>query len=109
MLLFIGGPVSRIWCLRTEVGMSDVRRKLSELNARYAQSGIDFQLHESQHLEYYSHGSRLSDSYRSGVVRVMGYALVVQAHTTAGTNRIPPPDVIASQAFQMQAPTAPLR
>jgi len=106
LLLFIGGPVSQS-CLRAEVGMSNIRRKLSELNARYAQRGIDFQLHESQHLECYSHGSRFSGSHRSGVVRVVDYALVVQALTTAGTNRIPPPDVIAAQALQMPAPTAP--
>lgn len=108
MLLFVGGPLSQLCCLRTEAGMSNIRRKLSELNARYAQRGIDFQLHESQHLEYYSHGSRLSGSYRSGVRRVMDYALVVQALTTAGANHIPPPHVIASQAFQMHRPTAPL-
>jgi len=106
MLLFIGGPLSQLCCIRASGGMSDIRRKLSELNARYAQRGIDFQLHESQHLEYYSHGSR--DSYSSGVRRVMAYALVVQALATAGANHIPPPHVIASQAFQMHRPTAPL-
>jgi hypothetical protein len=93
MLLFIGGPLSLMCCLRTEVGMSDIRRKLSELNARYAQRGIDFQLHESKHLEYYS----------SGAMRVTDYALVVQALTTAGANHIPPPRVIASQAFHISS------
>lgn len=106
MLLFIGGALSQLLCIGDSGGMSDIRRKLSELNARYAQRGIDFQLQESRHLEYYSRGS--SGSHRSGARTVMTYALVVQALATAGANHIPAPDVIASQALQMHRPTAPL-
>jgi hypothetical protein len=95
MLLLMGGGIGGA-CLRSSLqssAISAVHRKISELNARYAARGVDFQLHESRHLEYYR--SSLNDSdfhHRHGGYRsVTTYTLVVQALDAYGRRTIPEP------------------
>merc|ERR1712072_784927 len=106
--------------------ISAIRGKLSELNIRY-DGGIDFQLHESQHLElyrqhtsgmahdrhhgHYGHHGRIGGGGGGLALRtVISYTLVIQK-IDGGAPSIPPPHVLAEQAFQMgnrMAPSAPL-
>jgi len=96
--------------------MSDVRRKLSEFNARY-QGRCDFQLYEQQHLQLYHqsnmHGGTMQDGlihgHRGGMRMrtVKTYTLVVQALDSNGGTLVPAPDVLAAQALRQYAPTAP--
>merc|ERR1712139_400551 len=82
-ILFGGGSFGMMF-LRMSLAsraLSAVRRKISELNARFAPRGVDFQLHESRHLEYYR--SSINDDdfghRRGGYRTVVDYTLVVQA------------------------------
>jgi hypothetical protein len=95
--LFAGGSIGMTCCLsaRTNQAVSDVRRKLSELNARYAHKGVDFQLHESRHLEFYNGTSQS----RGGVRTVKDYTLVVQALDANASRSAPAPDVLR-ETFQ---------
>merc|ERR1712139_625157 len=93
-ILFGGGSFGMMF-LRMSLAsraLSAVRRKISELNARFAHRGVDFQLHESRHLEYYR-SSINDDSFRRGGYRtVVDYTLVVQALDANGRFTIPAPD-----------------
>jgi len=81
--------------------VSKLRFKLSELNARYAQKGIDWQLHESQHLEMYHRTSFNHHGGGTGVRTVKHYTLVVQALGSSGQREIPLPELLVAQALQM--------
>jgi len=122
-MIFVSGMISLIAlsCIG-ERAMSSVRRKLSELNARY-QGRCDFQLHEHQHLELYrrssmhgghchgygaaNHGHMHGHHSGMGVRTVKTYTLVVQAVDGSGGTFVPAPEVLAAQALQPYAPTAP--
>lgn len=97
-------------------GMSNVRAKISELNARFAERRVEFQLHETQHLILYRSTRRGSVMHGDGVVLGDGmhhgdvgvrartqYTLVVQA---LGPQAIPAPHVLAAQALRPSAPPA---
>merc|ERR1712039_418672 len=78
--------------------MSEVRRKLSELNARYAPEGVDFQLHESRHLVPYASFSEATGHFSTGVRRVTDYTLVIQGTPSGVAPAIPCTAVLAEQA-----------
>merc|ERR1719401_1746671 len=79
-LLFGVGGVSCMFNLArmSARSMSEVRRKLSELNARFAPQGVDFQLHESRHLVPYASFSEATGHFSTGVRRITEYTLVIQ-------------------------------
>jgi len=103
MGLFLGGMVSMI-CVRGIGGnraLDSLRRKLSELNAKYHSQGLDFDLHESRHLQMYHRHN--SDGFNSrGVRSVTTYTLVIQNLLQLGDQRIP-----NAQAMQQNRPNAP--
>jgi len=81
--------------------ISAVQCKISELNARYAARGVDFQLHESRHLEYYRSGLNDSDFHqgRGRYHTVTNYTLVIQALDAHGRRMIPEP-AVARRSFE---------
>merc|ERR1712007_344722 len=78
--------------------LTNLRQTLSGLNARYSSRlpQIDFQLHESRHLELYNR----SDARGMKVRSVKDYTLVIQVLGSAGERIIPTPDIVMAQAFQ---------
>jgi len=116
VVIFIGfftfgaGGFGNVCCLARGSAnlVSQLRLKLSNLNAEYASKGVDFQLHESQHLELYYRTNFNDDHHRTGVRTVTQYTLVVQTLGVAGERSIPAPEVIIAQAFQgFQGASAP--
>jgi len=121
-LIFFCGMASLITLSCSgERAMSSVRRKLSEFNARY-QGRCNFQLYEQQHLELYHRSSMHSGNCHAygtmqhghihrhggmGVRTVKTYTLVVQAIDGGGGTFVPASEVLAAQAMQAYAPTAP--
>jgi len=115
-MVFGCGMVSLVALACTgERAMSNVRRKLSEFNARY-QGKCDFQLYEQQHLQLYHcrheygtmhHGHIHGHGGGMRVRTVKTYTLVVQAIDSSGGTFVPAPDVLAAQALRQYAPTAP--
>eukprot|EP00932_Pfiesteria_piscicida_P014401 SRR837773.26153.p2 GENE.SRR837773.26153~~SRR837773.26153.p2 ORF type:complete len:253 (+),score=57.22 SRR837773.26153:113-760(+) len=111
-ITFASGGLSSV-CVLSRMGqraVSDLRRKLSELNARYSTRCVDFQLHESQHLELYtrhhdhaSHG-HIHHGTSTGVRTVTRYTLVIQAMQPGLQPFIPNPQVLAEQALRPSAP-----
>jgi len=109
-ILFASGPLLIMKWVgpQTQRMLQDLRRKLSELNARFAQRGIDFQLHESRHLELYRTAlTNHRHSSTTGVTTVRDYTLVVQVLSAAGDHCIPASDVLAEQALRGLSPSAP--
>jgi len=101
-VLFVGGMAS-IVCISLcrNRALDKVRRKLSELNARYQSQGVDFDLHSSRHLELYTRHN--SDGFnRTGVRTVTDYTLVIQNVLILGDRRVP-----NSQAMQNYSASAP--
>lgn len=104
-LMFGGGALGSVCCMakRNASRMTSLRFKLSELNARYAGRGIDFQLHQSSHLEMYhrnsfNHGHHGHSGGGMAVRNVTHYTLVVQA--LGDTRAIPAPEVVMAQAMR---------
>jgi hypothetical protein len=100
--MFGAGGFGNVCCMARGSAnlVSQLRLKLSNLNAEYAAKGVDFQLHESQHLQLYHSGGFNDDVRRTGLRTVVHYTLVVQTLGTAGERSIPAPEVIIAQAFQ---------
>jgi len=101
-LLFSGGGFGTVCCLSKGSAKvaSKLRLKLSELNARYAEKGIDLQLHESRHLEMYNRTSSDHHSDGMAVRTVTRYTLVVQVLGSSGQGAIPSPELIVAQALR---------
>jgi len=102
-LLSAAGAFGNVCCLAkgSATLVSKLRFKLSELNARYAKKGIDWQLHQSQHLEMYHHTGSNHHGGGTGVRTVTHYTLVVQALGSSGQREIPLPELLVAQALQM--------
>jgi len=81
--------------------VSALRFKLSELNARYSEKGIDFQRYESSHLEMYHRNSFNHHGGGMGVRTRRHYTLVVQALGSTGQREIPLPELLVAQALRM--------
>merc|ERR1712007_400488 len=81
--------------------LTNLRQTLSGLNARYSSRlpRIDFQLHESRHLELFNR-SDASGMKGMKVRSVKDYTLVIQVLGSAGERIIPTPDIVMAQAFQ---------
>jgi len=71
-----------------------LRSKLSELNVRYQESGVDFDLHSASHLRLYMSEGHLHTAKHTD------YTLVVQNTRVVGNNRIPSSNVLADQAMR---------
>lgn len=100
-----------------------VNMKLSELNAAYAERGIEFGIYASQHLEFYrtnvcephlhAHADARTVGFphhhhhgHTGVRTVTKHTLVIQARGTDGRMSIPSPHVLSQQALRPSAPLA---
>jgi len=114
-VLFAGGGFGQVCMLAANSAstLSAMRRKLSELNARYADRQVDWQLHEQEHLELYRRAGSFDSRHAGhvgpghvghhsggmGVRRVTTYTLVVQALASGGERVVPLPEVLSRQAF----------
>jgi hypothetical protein len=112
-LVFIGfailiGGMCSCFCTFSLYGsaIDAVRQKISELNMRYESQGIDFDLHQSRHLQMHTTMApqhrmqgfdddfddgfgRYNDRRRTEVRTVTTYTLVIQNLNQVGDNRIP--------------------
>mmetsp|Transcript_50309 Transcript_50309/g.79685 ORF Transcript_50309/g.79685 Transcript_50309/m.79685 type:complete len:193 (+) Transcript_50309:104-682(+) len=96
MVLFVAGGFGMVVGLSFagNRALSELRATLSSINAKFASKGVEFQLHESSHLELFHRSGSGGNMGGTGVRTVTTYTLVVHKIGT-----IPAPHVLAEQAL----------
>lgn len=90
LVMGIGSVVCQcLWVKALQDAVAEARQALSRLNARYAASGVDFQLHEASTLVPYAH---CHDGHvRAGVRQITNYTVVIQKLGAGAAHWVPPP------------------